>query len=96
MIKHIVCWKVKPEERKDLVKEFEKRLMSLPPVISEIKDFEVGVNINKSDAAYDVVLYSSFDSIDDLKTYQGHTKHQEVADFIKANTTQRVVVDYQI
>ncbi|MDK2834550.1 MAG: hypothetical protein PWP63_1637 [Methanolobus sp.] len=64
MLKHIVMWKLKEtaegKNKLENVLLMKRMLESLPGRIPEIEFLEVGVNVNHSDAAYDVVLYSEF------------------------------------
>ena len=93
MIKHIVFWNF---EDSAIQKEAIDRLETLPALITEIIDFEVGVDFNRSEPAFEVALYTSFASKEALGIYQKHPKHIEVAQFIGAHATQRAVVDYEI
>ncbi len=96
MIKHIVMWKLKDENKEENALKIKKDLEALKLEISEIKEIEVGIDVNKSEAAYDVVLYSTFDSQEDLDNYQVHPKHKEAGVFIRQVVSSRVVVDYEI
>ena len=100
MIKHIVMWKLKDNARgvsKDQnAAELKSVLESLKDKISVIREIEVGIDFNKSAAAFDVVLYSVFDSKEDLQTYQKHPDHVKVADFVNEIRDGRAVVDYEI
>ncbi len=98
MLKHIVMWRLKDtaegknkEENMEIMKE---KLMVLEDIIPQIKYIEVGLNINPTDAAYDVVLISHFDDEEALKIYAKHPEHVKVADFIGKVREERVVVDY--
>lgn len=93
MIKHIVFWSFSSAE---IRKEAINKLETLPPIIEEVVDFEVGVNFNPSDVAYEVALYSTFANIHDLQMYQQNPAHEEVAAFIGEHATKRAVVDYEI
>lgn len=93
MVKHIVMWRFDSEEN---CKQAKTLLDTLPEKISEIVEFEAGFDFNRSDAAYDLCLYSSFNSHDDLKAYQVDAAHVEVAKFIGSVATDRAVVDYDI
>ena len=99
MIKHIVMWKLKDEvngvPKTQLVLQLKERLEGLVPLIPEIQYLEVGLNFKESPAAKDVALYTKFNSMDDLQTYQDHPDHQEVAAFLKDIVEERAVVDYQ-
>jgi hypothetical protein len=95
MVKHIVMWKIKDGFNKDeIYEQIKEKVLSLKEFIPEIKHIEVGRNITASINAYDVVLYSEFDSKEDLDTYLVHPEHVKVADFIKTVISDRKVVDY--
>lgn len=93
-------WKLKDSARgtsKDQnALELKSVLEDLKNKISVIKQIEVGINFNKSSAAYDVVLYSEFDSLQDLQAYQKHPDHVKVVDFVNKIRDDRAVVDYEI
>ncbi|MBN2111461.1 MAG: Dabb family protein [Methanosarcinaceae archaeon] len=98
MLKHIVMWKLKDiaqgrtkKENAELMKEM---LEGLKEKIPEIDKMEVGINIDPSDAAFDVVLYSEFMDEKALVSYQKHPEHVRVADFVSKINEKRVVVDY--
>lgn len=93
MIKHIVMWTLKDKSDATKVKTMLEALKDKVPSIIEI---EVGIDFNGSDAAADVVLYSTFASLDDLNAYQQHPEHQAVIPFMQSVTSGRKVVDYEI
>jgi hypothetical protein len=100
MVKHIVMWKLKDfaegagkEENARRIKEV---LEALREKIPEVMHIEVGIDFNRSESAYDIVLYSEFESMDDLERYQEHAEHLKVAEFIQNVREDRVVVDYTV
>lgn len=93
MVKHVVVWKLKEENKTENAKEMKRQLEKLPALISQIKSLEVGINENGGE--YDVILITSFDSYDDLKTYDAHPEHQKVRTFIRGVVKTRIAVDYQ-
>lgn len=95
MIKHIVMWKLK-DKNDETLNKMKNDLEGLKDKISEIKEIEVGIDFNGSDAAYDVVLYSVFESKEDLDAYQTHPEHVKAGVFIKSVVSNRVVVDYEV
>ncbi|WP_243064884.1 Dabb family protein [Humibacter sp. RRB41] len=98
-LRHVVTWKVAgdtDDERERLKAEFRDRLLSLPPQIDVIREFEVGLNDAGAADNYDVVLVSEFDDEDALQTYIHHPVHQEVVAFVRANTVGRAGVDYTV
>ena len=100
MIKHIVMWRLKEfandASKTDNAIKLKETLESLGDKIIEIKNIEVGVNINQSGAAYDVVLYSEFDSMGDLEAYQKHPEHTKIVGFVNKIRSERAVVDYEV
>ena len=54
------------------------------------------MNFEPSSAAYDLALYSVFESPEALAAYQQHPEHAAVADFIAKVRSERVVVDYEV
>ncbi|QLC50081.1 Dabb family protein [Methanolobus zinderi] len=98
MLKHIVMWKLKASAegrtKQENAKLMKEKLENLQEMISEIEIIEVGININQSDAAFDVTLYSEFRDEEALVSYQKHPEHVKVADFVGKIVNERAVVDY--
>lgn len=100
MVKHIVMWKLKDfaegGNKADNAKKIKAMLESLEDKIPEIKHIEVGINIETSSAAYDLVLYSEFEDEKGVEIYQEHPEHQKVREFVGKVKEDRAVVDYKI
>jgi len=101
MIKHLVMWRLKEEaegrSKNDNALVLKEKLEALPKDIPELKRAEVGINFDTSDAAWDVVLYSEFNSRADLRAYQAHPLHQAlIRDFLVKVCADKAVVDYEI
>jgi len=100
MFKHVVMWelmeKAEGQTKEENARELKRRLEALPNVISEIKQYEIGINAGQSSAAMDVVLISGFDTVEDFETYRQHPAHREVVDFIGAIRSMARVVDYEV
>lgn len=94
MIKHIVCWKLKDENKKENCAAIKQGLEALVGVVDGLRSAEVGINCNPD--GYDLALVSLFDSQAALDAYQTHPQHVRVRDFVTAVRTARVVVDYEI
>jgi hypothetical protein len=99
MIKHIVMWRMKNDvegqEKQEQASSMKAHLESLPQAVPQIRHFEIGLNVNQSERAMDIVLYSEFDSREDLNTYSAHPAHQEAVVFIRSITSEVRVVDYE-
>ena len=101
MIKHIVCFRLAEEaegktkaENAQIIKEGLENLINLIP---QLRKIEVGINHPATSATnFDIVLYSEFDSIDDLNTYQEHPEHKKVGAYIVKVKADRVCVDYEV
>lgn len=100
MIKHIVMWRLKDDpaglSKMAAAEKMKAALEGLADRIPELHEVEVGVNVEPSDAAFDVCLYSVFASQADLDLYQQHPDHQAVVDFVRSVVSERVVVDYVV
>ncbi|NFM46603.1 Dabb family protein [Clostridium botulinum] len=99
MIKHIVMWKLKEfaegKSKLENANIIKINLEDLKHRIDEVKLIEVGVNINNSQQAYDVVLYSEFENLEDLNSYQNHPDHVKVGEFINKVKEDKIVTDYE-
>jgi hypothetical protein len=99
MIIHIVMWTLKDfaegKDKSENIHIMKEKLESLIDHVDVIRKLEVGLNFNARAAAYDIVLYSEFDSKEDLNAYQIHPEHRKVSEFIGKIDDKRAVVDYE-
>ena len=93
MVKHIVMFKLKENspENLDLVLS---TLRGLEGKIETLRMIEVGLDSNKSERAYDIVLTTHFDDDAGLTAYVSHPKHLTVIDTMHALCSSSIVVDY--
>jgi len=96
MIIHIVMFKFKEENKASNLKTVKEKLNNLVSQINELKSMEVGIDFNHSERAFDLSLYSTFDSKEDLNAYAVHEEHLKVVSLIKEVTSESKVVDYEI
>lgn len=100
MIRHVVMFKLKksdnPAQDEKMKQEVKDKLESLPSKIGQIRSMEVGINVVSSERAFDLVLVSTFDSLEDLESYRVHPDHQEVVQFISGIKEQTAAVDFEI
>lgn len=100
MIHHIVMFKLSethPAELKEQNKrEMKRRLESLPEKIDVIRSMQVGINVKESERAFDVVLVSTFDNLEDLETYRVHPVHQEFVAYAAQIREKAASVDYEV
>jgi hypothetical protein len=94
MIKHVVLMKFKPGASEARFADLEAGLGALPNAIPEIKTYEFGLDVVRSDRSYDFGLVSSFEDLDALQIYQTHPDHLEVVKLIKELCEKIVAVDF--
>lgn len=97
MIKHIVMWRMAPaEDAKEKAMAIKENLEALKDKIDVLVDIEVGINFNETEAASDVVLVSTFETVEALNEYQNHPAHKAVgATYVRPNVAERRVCDYE-
>ena len=101
MYKHVVLWKLKESAngmtKAELSAEIKKKLDTLPSIISEVKQYEVAINIGDYGASfYDVSLVSEFENKDTFWAYTKYPEHDEVVAFIQSVQEDEQIVDYEI
>lgn len=92
MLKHIVTWKLKEENKVENMQTMKNMLEALVGVIDEIKSLQVGINENGGE--YDIILITDFENGEALKTYDAHPRHQEVRQFVRSVAETRIAVDF--
>ena len=95
MFKHIVMWRLKPEVKEEDQLEMKRQLGALLDVVPSLKAIEVGLNIAKGDATYDVVLTTVFEDEVGFQAYATDPVHLEVVDFVRRLVCDRAVVDFK-
>jgi len=100
MVKHIILWTLKEhfsdaekEQIKLGIKEGLEGLAGVIPGLTEIR-----VNIGRLDSSNaDLMLDSTFESVEALKAYAVHPAHVEVADTkVRPFTMQRSCLDFEV
>ena len=94
MITHIVMIKFKPEHLDDIPAVRDK-LMGLPAQIDVIRHYEVGLDVMRTERAWDLVIYSKFDSLNTLAIYDQHPAHREAVAFLRPFRSHIASVDYE-
>ena len=94
MIVHIVMFKFKDENKEANILKTKELLNALEDKIDELVSLEVGVNFDTADRAFDISLYSKFQTKEDLNSYAVHSEHLKVVEFIKSVAQESKVVDY--
>jgi len=95
MIKHVVMWKFKSDVVESGKLEMKRQLEALKGVVPTLLDISVGLDISRKDRSWDIVLYSEFESMEDLKAYAAHPQHLKVVEFVKTVVSEGAAVDYE-
>jgi len=61
-----------------------------------VRHLEVGMDIRVDHDPSDLVIYSEFDTVEDLQAYQVHPEHVRVARLVGEMRETRAVVDYEV
>lgn len=79
------------------LKILKEKLENLKLLIPEIKELEVGINMESSEFSnFDIVLDMYFENYEQMKIYQVHAEHKKVAEFVSKVRDLRAAVDYEI
>jgi len=96
VIRHIVMWSLKDEADQP---RFQALLESCRGLVPGMREFDVGVRSSALpaglEASTDVVLVSTFNSIEALQAYQSHPAHKAVAAQLGPMRQARQVLDYE-
>ena len=94
MVVHIVMFKFKEQDKEQNLSVVADRLNALVDLVPTLKSMEVGIDFNQTQRAFDMSIYTTFDSKEDLKEYAIHPEHLKVVELIKEVTSESKVVDY--
>ena len=96
MIKHIVLFKLEESEHKNVrLQEIRDRLEALVQVIPELKEMQVGINVNPEEK-WDFSLEAVAADLQALEVYANHPAHQEIVKTLIAPVkVDRACVDYR-
>ena len=96
MIKHIVVWKLKDEAlgatKAENAARIAREVADLAGIVPGLRHIECGASIEPS-AAWDIGLYSEFDSTAALEAYQAHPQHQALKEFIASLTASQALIE---
>ncbi|MFC5405268.1 Dabb family protein [Cohnella soli] len=94
MITHIVLFKLK-DRSPESVERTAQVLRNMEGKIDVLRHLEVGVDVLHTERSYDIALYTKFDSMEDLQTYQVHPEHQKVIAHMNEHRESSVSADYE-
>lgn len=94
MLTHVVFFKLK-DKSKGTLEKVKNDLLALKEQIPLIRSIEVGMDILQTERSFDVVLYSKFDSLEDMKAYQVHPAHVKFGEYIETVKDIIYSVDFE-
>ena len=100
MVKHIILWNLKDEysmtEKEEIKRKIKIELETLQGQIPGLVEMKVQTTYLDSSSA-ELMLDSTFESVDALKSYAIHPKHVAVADnFVRPFVSARSCLDFEI
>ena len=96
MIKHVVFMKFKAGVTENDIADMEQAMAKLPGRIPEIKEYQFGSDIVRSERSYDFALVSAFEDLEALKRYQPHPDHLPVLAKVKGMCENILAVDFKV
>lgn len=99
MIRHIVMFKLKefatPADKSVKMQEIKTSLEALIGKIDVLRQIRVDFNVNPAEA-WDIILTTELDSLEDVNTYANHPEHVAVSKgIIGPVKADRACVDYE-
>ena len=95
MIRHVIFFKFKAGTTESQIAKLQEGLGGLPALIPEIRAYEFGSDLVKSERSFDFALISSFDDLGSVKRYAAHPAHQKVLKHINAICSEVKSVDFE-
>ena len=100
MIKHISMAKYKEFaegcSKEENIKKAKLMTEALKQKIPQIKKIEVGINILNNPTDFDVVSYSEYDNMEDVKKTVTYPAHDDLIAFLKKVTEVSHAVTYEV
>lgn len=100
MVKHIILWNLKEEftteEKTEIIKNIKSGLEALIDKVPGIVEIKVQTD-KLPTSTVDLMLDSTFESVEALKNYSVHPEHVKVADtLVRPYTVHRSCIDFEI
>ena len=96
MVKHIVMFDFKDENKDENLNKVKEMLEGLIYSVPTLKSIEVGMNFCDESRAMDLSIITEFDDKEGLELYANHPEHLNVVAFIKTVVNASKVVDYTL
>ncbi|WP_372638528.1 Dabb family protein, partial [Fodinibius sp.] len=96
LLRHVVLFKFKDNTSSEEIAEVEEAFSALPDKISEIKEYEWGINNSPEglDKGFTHCFLVTFESEEDRATYLPHPDHQAFVEILEPHLEDVLVIDY--
>lgn len=92
MIRHVVLLRfADPAD----APEARSRLLALEGAVPSLRSIEVGLDVLRTEASYDLALITTHDHLDALEAYQTHPAHQDFLGWARPRLSARAVADVE-
>jgi hypothetical protein len=96
-IQHVVLFSFPGEPTTDQAAEIRRQVVGWPEAIPGIRSLRFGeAMFTERTRGYQFLLYTEFDSVDDLRSYQSHPVHQTFVSWLRDNDVTPLAFDYPL
>jgi hypothetical protein len=99
MIRHLVMWEFAESaggrDRGENLAQARKLLLALPEKIPGILAWDVRILEPQAGPRVDLLLQSTFASVEELQAYQEHPEHRKVVAFLRSVHCGKTVLNYE-
>jgi hypothetical protein len=97
MFRHVVLFTFTPQTSTEQQEELALQLRTLPAVIGEIRDYQVGLDAGLNPGNYQFAVVADFDNVEDYLIYRDHPVHQEIiGKYVQPVVASRTAVQYEL
>jgi len=94
MLNHVVLMKFRPGVPEEEIRDLERLLDDLPNRIPEIRVYEFGRDVLRTERSWDFALVGLFANAATLARYQAHPEHRPVVEKIRSLCEHVATVDF--
>jgi heme-degrading monooxygenase HmoA len=100
MVRHIVCWTLKPEAEGrsalEHAKIIQEKAMGLIGKVPGLLSMEVSYTVVSASDPVDLVLMTTHEDAAAYEAYSPHPEHVKVGDYVKKVVSGRYMVNYEV
>jgi hypothetical protein len=97
MIRHVALFTWIPEATDEQKQQVAKELMTLPPLLSGLRAFQVGPDAGIIEGNFDFAVVADFDDAESYLGYRHHPAHRAIIEQVTSPITrERATIQYEI